>query len=285
MACKFKVGDKVRANEKSNDRYSITNLRRECEGIVVNVLNDHKIRIKVTFSEYTWAIGTTYDVNDEYFDLISNNTEHDKNELHITVKGRETIAVYKHDGKIEKAVAKCSPQDVFDFATGVKLVCERLGMLPTPTESVKPTKQIHTGQYKIGDRVVVEGTNINHHDGSRFEGLIGTIDKIWETGDGYPYRVKLDGEYILWCSVKCLVKEKKPTPKPYTGKMICIKSGCDWWTVGKIYNVVNGKVESDDGDIYPKGGELYTSADDCRHMGSHESNKVNLANEFIPIVE
>ena len=67
--------------------------------------------------------------------------------------------------------------------------------------------------------------------------------------------------------------------------MICIKSGCDWWTVGKIYNVVNGKVTADDGDIYPKGGELYTSADDCRHMGSHESNKVNLKNEFIPIVE
>ena len=218
MDCKFKVGDKVRANEKSNDRYSITNLRRECEGIVVNVVDDHKIRIKVTFSEYTWAIGTTYDVNDEYFDLISNNTEHDKKELHITVKGRETIGVYKHDGKTDKAVAKCSPQDIFDFATGVKLVCERLGVLPV--ENVEPTE---------------------------------TVESI--------------------------------NPKPYTGKLICIKSGCEWWTVGKIYNVVNGKVTADDGDIYPKGGELYTSADDCRHMGSHESNKVNLKNEFIPIVE
>lgn len=212
MDCKFKVGDKVRANEKSNDLYSITNLRRECEGIVVNVVDDHKIKIKVTFNEYTWAIGTSYEVEDEYFDLISNNTEHDKNELYITVKGRKTIGVYKHDGTTDKAVAECSIQDVFDFATGVKLVCERLGVLPVETvESVKT--------------------------------------------------------------------------KPYTGKMICIRSGCDWWTVGKIYNVVNGKVTADDGDIYPKGGEVYTSADDCRHMGSHESNKVNLSNEFIPIIE
>ena len=187
MDCKFKVGDKVRANEKSNDHYSITNLRRECEGIVVNVVDDHEIRIKVTFSEYTWAIGTTYDVNDEYFDLMSKNTKHYKNELHIKVKGRETIGVYKHDGKTDKAVAKCSPQDVFDFATGVKLVCERLGVLPVE--------------------------------------------------------------------------------------------------VGKIYNVVNGKVTADNGNIYPNGVELYTSADDCRHMGSYESNKVNLKNEFIPIVE
>lgn len=217
MACKFKIGDKVRANEKSNDRYSITNLRRECEGIVVNVVDDHKIRIKVTFSEYTWAIGSTYDVNDKYFDLISNNTEYDKNELHITVKGRETIGVYKHDGKTYTAVAECSPQDIFDFATGVKLVCERLGVLPVETvETVEP---------------------VNHD--------------------------------------------------PYTGKMICIESGYPWWTVGKIYNVVNGKVKSDDGDIYPhKMNEYYTSAEDCRHIGSSDNNsKVNLKNEFIPIVE
>lgn len=52
-------------------------------------------------------------------------------EIHITVKGNETIAVYKNGDEHKKAVAKCSPEDEFDFGIGAKLALERLGVLPT----------------------------------------------------------------------------------------------------------------------------------------------------------
>ena len=60
---------------------------------------------------------------------------YDSPEIHITVEGNKTIAVYKNGTEGKKAVAKCSPEDTFDFGIGAKLALERLGVLPT--EKVK----------------------------------------------------------------------------------------------------------------------------------------------------
>lgn len=54
----------------------------------------------------------------EFEDLCKKNT------IVIYNKGNETIALDKSTGK--KAVAKCSPQDKFDFYTGAKLALDRL---------------------------------------------------------------------------------------------------------------------------------------------------------------
>lgn len=37
-------------------------------------------------------------------------------------------------------------------------------------------------------------------------------------------------------------------PKYYTGKLVCIQSSSRWWTVGKVYNAVDGVIHDDDGD-------------------------------------
>lgn len=67
------------------------------------------------------------------FELVKDNPE-----IHITVKGNETIAVYKNGTEYKKAVAKCSPEDTFDFGVGAKLALERLGVLPAdPVEPVE----------------------------------------------------------------------------------------------------------------------------------------------------
>lgn len=49
-----------------------------------------------------------------------------KPELHITVKGRQTIAVYKQYGEeYARGIAKCAPEDDFDFFIGATLAIER----------------------------------------------------------------------------------------------------------------------------------------------------------------
>jgi hypothetical protein len=48
-------------------------------------------------------------------------------ELHITSDGVNTNAVYKVDGKIvNKAKARCNPEDEFDFKTGAEIATERV---------------------------------------------------------------------------------------------------------------------------------------------------------------
>lgn len=48
-------------------------------------------------------------------------------EIHITVKGNQTHAVLKENGKVIKhEVAKCHPDDEFDFGTGAELAFDRL---------------------------------------------------------------------------------------------------------------------------------------------------------------
>ena len=73
----------------------------------------------------------------------------------------------------------------------------------------------------------------------------------------------------------------------YNGKVVCIKSGSPWWTVGKVYNVVDGVITADDGDQYPKFGCPYVDAEDIRHAGcsSSEDDRHNQRNEFVPLVE
>ena len=48
-------------------------------------------------------------------------------EIHITTKKREVHAILKENGTVVKhTVAKCSPEDVFDFHTGVEIALFRL---------------------------------------------------------------------------------------------------------------------------------------------------------------
>lgn len=66
------------------------------------------------------------------------------------------------------------------------------------------------------------------------------------------------------------VQEDEPEkPKYYNGKMVCVENGgFNWWTVGKIYEYIDGIVTADDGDKYPKNGqEPYRDAEDAKHPG------------------
>lgn len=85
-------------------------------------------------------------------------------------------------------------------------------------------------------------------------------------------------------------KPERPTiPEAYNGRMICVESPYSWWTVGKIYEVVDGRITANDGDVYPPRNEApYRDAKDARHAGSGGSFTENDArhnrrNLFLPV--
>lgn len=77
-------------------------------------------------------------------------------------------------------------------------------------------------------------------------------------------------------------------PKAYNGRMICAVSPYPWWTVGKIYEVVDGRITANDGDVYPPRSRApYRDAADAKHAGAtggpdgdYRHNRRNL---FLPV--
>lgn len=77
-------------------------------------------------------------------------------------------------------------------------------------------------------------------------------------------------------------------PQYYNGKVVCIATGYSWWTVGKVYNVVDGVIANDNGIKYPKFGAPYRDAEDVRHAGCLMNNgddRHNRENTFVPLIE
>ena len=97
-------------------------------------------------------------------------------------------------------------------------------------------------------------------------------------------------DFMVGAKLACerLTKEETPKPKYYNGKVVCIKSPYEWFTVGKVYEVKDGVITRNDGRTYPMmGHEQYRDAEDVRHAGCSISNSAgrhNIENEFIPLV-
>lgn len=112
-ARKFKVGDKVIGNDLADENYGIT--CKGYKGIVTDVLNNGKIKV----NQYT--------VLEECFDLF-------EEKIIITREGKKTIAKYYVNGEVmEKGLARCCPEDTFDFATGAKIAFDRMLGFAEPT--------------------------------------------------------------------------------------------------------------------------------------------------------
>lgn len=83
--------------------------------------------------------------------------------------------------------------------------------------------------------------------------------------------------------------QKSPaTPEAYNGRMICVESPYPWWTVGKIYEVLDGRITANDGDVYPPRSRApYRDAEDARHAGAAGGTdgdaRHNRRNLFLPV--
>lgn len=114
---KFKVGDKVIGNDLADEYYAVT--RKGYKGMVTDVLNNGKIKVD------------HYTVLEECFDLFE---EEEEEKIVITRKGKKTIAKYYINGKVmEKGLARCCPEDTFDFATGAKIAFDQMFGFAEPT--------------------------------------------------------------------------------------------------------------------------------------------------------
>ena len=185
--------------------------------------------------------------------------------------GAETIALNKTTG--EKAVAKCSPDDTYDFNTGARLAFDRLVKLP-----VKEVKRVA----KVGEYVKIVKADYPVIRNGKPDYKNGDILKIIDFFNGYKRNYPKygngsgqylnDGEYVVLENYQPPKKEKPVEPQYYNGKVVCIKTHFPLLTVGKIYNVENGILTYDDGTT------------SCRYYGFNDF-KIGFTSEFIEIVE
>ena len=151
---KFKVGDKAR----------VTN--------VIHALKNGYVGKEVIIKSInpngnSYPHGTHYGVEHSCFVFAEKELEPvNEKKIVITLDGNKTLARFYDDNKVIKsAVAKCSPEDEFDFETGARIAFDRL-VGEKPVEE-KP-------KYYNG-KVVCVGTPYPHFF---------TVGKIYTVSDG-----------------------------------------------------------------------------------------------------
>lgn len=160
---KFKIGDRVRAIKRCDELNLIG-----YEG-VVKCVSTGRCAIGVEFDKY-FTYGHNLDgrgkkghcrwCEESSLELIKDET------IVIYRKGNKVVALDKRTGK--KAVAKCSPDDTFDFNVGAKLAFERLTKNVTfRLLSIKDSMLAEKGKvYEFVDGVTTwrDGTHSNEYD-------------------------------------------------------------------------------------------------------------------------
>lgn len=140
---KFKVGDIIKANKESNERYGVTTKKNGWTGIVLEIQSD-SIRVEtLTPEEYK---GETYTVDERYFYLVGDN------QIKKHIVNKNTVIVMLGNGK--KGVAKCNPADKFNLAFGTALAVARAygdketeaKLLAEPSEPVKEEPKFKVGE-------------------------------------------------------------------------------------------------------------------------------------------
>lgn len=189
---KFKVGDKVKVVRNDGSR----NTRAAFIGAVGVIKHidicDTKLPYAVEFreenTEYSSCFGHCekergYWCCDEMLELV----EKKPNEcIVIYRKDSDVIALDKRTGK--KAVAKCSPDDEFDFNIGAKLAFERL--------REKIYRIVKQYEYEVGDKVKFVdkwSTGTNEDNFGRHDDFLGKVLTIEDVRIGYRtiyYKVK-----------------------------------------------------------------------------------------------
>lgn len=146
---KYKVGDKVkirkdlRNGEIYGDCLCIGGMQN-LAGKVVCITEVHKnygrYRYRVASSHLYWT--------DEMFeeDIKKPN---DNDSIRILVSGNQVIAIHMENGK--KGVARCHPDDDFDFYTGAKLALERLKEAEKPYGWLKEGVEYYTPAFGAYD--------------------------------------------------------------------------------------------------------------------------------------
>ena len=141
---KFKVGDIIKANKESNERYGVTTQKNGWTGKVTSVKKNGDISVKtLTPEEYE---GRVFEVDERYFYLVGDN------QIKKHIVNKNTVIVKLVGGR--KGIAKCSPDDKFNLAFGTALAVARAygdketeaKLLAEPSEPVKEKPTFKVGE-------------------------------------------------------------------------------------------------------------------------------------------
>ena len=276
--CKFKIGDKVRIVKNiwsDNAHHSSVGV-----GEVHTIINcypcaRYPYRLDKYFG-YSWC--------DEELELVT------ENKIVITTDGTKitTATLYEDGKKVKTATAKCCPEDTFDFMIGAKLACERLSPKKEETEWRVVNRTVRDGDYI---RITRPTFSFDNHGDILRVSFVRKDGMAVIYAKDHPNETNHTGNFEwYYCGdeyevVEKVTKTEEPhKPKYYNGKVVCIKKG--FWmstpvsefTIGKIYNVVDGVITSDNGyksSGYTEVSDSYVVNNLCARMGW----------TFIPLVE
>ena len=229
---KYKIGDKVRIVSKPVEGNWTSSMDKWC-GKVMTIKRTSGVFESFGISYRMEEDGGFWTWHDHMIEGLANTQE-----IHITVKGDETHAVLKENGKVIKhSIAKCHPEDDFDFEIGSKMVFERL----------------FKHEYKVGEYVKnITGENAGHY---LKKGSFGKIIRI------NPFSYEVEGLNISnFRRLQSLDEDDfKPAnitdaeyeaqfKKFYNGKVVCVDRTINRdYTNGKIYQFNDGLLTTDEG--------------------------------------
>lgn len=238
---KFKVGDKVRVVRNETDTRAVIGDIGIIKGIR-KTFPMYAVEFPICRTQYHECQGLCgwdrgYWCGEGMIELV----EKKPNErIVIYRKDSDVIALDKRTGK--KAVAKCSPDDEFDFNIGAKLAFERLGE--------RKYRIVKQDEYEVGDKVKFVdkwSTGTNEDNYGRHDDFLGKV-------------LTIEGVRIDYRTIYYKVKESHR-------KEWCLKN---WWFND---NCIEGKaVEINESDEIKVGD--YVKVVDCGKLYPHYHQKV-----------
>ena len=225
---KFKVGDRVRVVREGFGHSAKAGMTGV---IVIHTERNFGVRFDNAFTGGHSLYGECEDGYGQWLPGYCIEPIGDNHKIVITSDGKTTLArLYEGKKVVKSAEANCSPDDEFDFTKGAKIAFERLS---------NSSKKIVEGE-----RYKIIGNGGNDGNGLRHGFKIGDV-VICKAVDGRSsYYFHTGSGLQQWVSDEDV--EPVIEPKYYSGKLVCVKSNCNWWTAGKVYEFVNGKVFDDE---------------------------------------
>ena len=235
---KFKVGDKVYLLDGSKIKNFAggwvldSDSMKECVGKMAeitgvdNFSKGYLIELENVDCHFTW-------------DERAMSKEPTKKESIVIYNNGCVVTAINKNTK-EKGIAKCNPNDKYDFKTGASIAFSRLIL-----------------GFTVGDKVI--GNDKNHYPITH-KGWIGVVMSIRMTPE-FKYEMKVceegDNRDYWWVDCSCfdLYTESKDKEynKKFNMKVVCTKEYTGY-TLGKIYEISDGKLIDDDGEERPIGG-------------------------------
>ena len=295
---KFKIGDRVIGNDGADKAYSIT--VKGWRGIVVQLCDNGMMRVESAVN------GIEYRVDEKHFDFDTAKKSDLKPgdrvmviDVKLTNDEKALIGEYGtvryNDGDIARPILVEFDRDTKDVymhsgnGRGKEDHCrymESESLMWVGEEVVEDAPK-----FKEGDKVVFTNND------PVMKGRTGTvICKMarQESPRKATYGVAVDGDYkghhcrpqklewgkpgkdgnCRWVD-KNDIELKVELITGYTGKVVCIKKKLGF-SVGKVYEFVNGRVKDDDGDTRPGGGTSGVDSLDSSYFTREH---------FIPFVE